>query len=301
MATVQTLSTANVGDNSLEATGNLMLLGDGLVTDHGFCYSSSSAMPTISNGKASKGQTTQTGRFTVEVTGLQASTKYYLRAYATNSMGTAYGTVIEATTTDAPPVVTNGLVAYYTFDSSNCNEARGNTQYNGLQQGSGSPVWSSDIPNSSGKSLQLSNDAYFQMPTNPYSATSASYSTSIWLKTMSSNCFVFQHSGFNVYLLIKDNKVTACYYYFPVYFDIDVSNLLLDGNWHLLTISKNSTGIHKLYIDGTYYSSVSDSYTNTSQNPLKLGQGFTGKMDNFRVYNRELTQSEITEIYNAKQ
>ncbi|MDR1682053.1 MAG: carboxypeptidase regulatory-like domain-containing protein [Candidatus Symbiothrix sp.] len=231
MATVQTLSAPNVGHNSIDATGNITVLGDGLVTDHGFCYSTSNATPTISDSKASKGQTTQTGQFTVTISQLQASTKYYIRAYATNSMGTAYGTVIEATTTDAPPVVTSGLVAYYTFDNQNCNEAQGNTQYNGIQQGNGSPVWSTDIPNKSGRSLQLSNDAYFRIATAPITYLSQ-FSYSVWLK-VNQDCVVF-----------------------------------------------------------TGYS---------TNNAIILGTGFVGKMDNLRFYKRELVQSEITEIYNAKQ
>jgi hypothetical protein len=304
LATVQTTRAENVKHNQIDGVGNLTLLGDGLVTDHGFCYSTSNAMPTISDSKASIGQTTQTGSFTVTATGLQASTKYYLRAYATNSMGTAYGGVVEATTTDAPPVVTSGLVAYYTFDNSNCNESRGNTQYNGIQQGNGSPVWSTDIPNSSGKALQLNNDAYFQIPTAPINRFPSTYSYSIWLKTMV-NCNVIDFintSSYRATLNIKSNKIMGSYWYAQQYelFNIDVSTLLLDGTWHLVTITKNQGNL-KLYIDGSYLSTYSNSYSGNDNYPMSIGNGFSGKVDNFRVYNRELTQSEITEIYNAKQ
>lgn len=84
------------------------------------------------------------------------------------------------------------------------------------------------------------------------------------------------------------------------YFDIDISSLLLDGNWHLLNITRNN-GVYKLYIDATYYASYSYSGVSANIYPMFIGNGFTGKMDNFRIYNRELTQAEITEIYNAKQ
>jgi hypothetical protein len=301
VATVQTTRTENVKHNQIDGVGNLTVLGDGLVTDYGFCYSSSNATPTTGDSKASLGQTTQLGSFTVTASGLQASTKYYLRAYAVNSMGTAYGGVVEATTTDAPPVVTSGLVAYYTFDGENCNEAQGKTEYNGVKQGSGSPVWSTDIPGTSGKALQMSNDAYYYIPTSPLTlSTQLSYS--LWLKTMS-NCSAFTHqTGGTVTLKINENKVASYYAnesYF--YFNFDVSSLLLDGSWHLLTVTRNA-GTWKLYIDGVYYTNRTIStYTSTTNYPLQLGNGFTGKMDNFRAYNRELTQAEITEIYNAKQ
>jgi len=304
MPTVLTQKIENIQHNSVDAKGNLTVLGDGFVTDYGFCYSSTIAAPTTADSKKSLGSTTKIGEFNATITGLSAMTKYFIRAYATNSMGTAYGNVIEATTTDAPPVVTSGLVAYYTFDNENCNESRGKTEYNGIKQGAGNPVWSSDIPGHAGKALQLSKDAYFQMPTNPMSR-GAQWSHSVWLKTMS-NCSVWTHQTSGSYYLpslqIFSNKVSAYYYGSWGYFDINISEILLDGNWHLVTITRNS-GNHKLYIDGILYSSYSGHSSTYTDNPypLQLGNGFTGIMDNVRYYNRELTQSEITEIYNAKQ
>jgi hypothetical protein len=314
LATVQTLRAENVKHNQIDGVGNIVVLGDGLITDYGFCYSTSNANPTTGDSKQSLGQTTQTGNFTVTVTGLQASTKYYLRAYAVNSMGAAYGGVVEATTTDAPPVVTSGLVAYYTFDGENCNEAQGKTEYNGVKQGNGNPVWSTDIPGKSGKSLHLSNDIYYQMPTSP-SVCGNQWSYSIWLKA-TSNCFVFQLQCSNTNIVrpimrIYENKISAYFYNIGYnYFNIDIRESLLDGDWHMLTITKytqpgeysSSAGRYKLYIDGTYYANLSGrSDYNDASYPLQLGNGFTGKMDNLRIYNRELTQAEITEIYNAKQ
>ena len=305
MATVKTLRIENVKHNSVDAAGELSVLGDGFVTDHGFCYSASVASPTTVDSKTSLGGTTALSEFTGTLTGLKQSTKYFVRAYAVNGMGTAYGNVIETTTTDAPPLATSGLVAYYTFDNGNCNESRGKSEYNGVKQGSGSPVWSTDIPDKSGKSLQLSNDTYFQMPTNPLSR-GAQYSYSVWLKTMS-NCIVWQHQGYSGYvpsLAISNNRVSAYYHnsYGYYSFDINVSELLLDGNWHMLTITKNG-GAYKMYIDGVYYSNLSNNSSTYSDNPypLQLGNGFTGKMDNVRAYNRELTQAEIIELFNAKQ
>lgn len=57
---------------------------------------STSTNPTISNSKTTDG--TGTGVYTSTITGLAVNTKYYVRAYATNSVGTAYGTEISFTT-----------------------------------------------------------------------------------------------------------------------------------------------------------------------------------------------------------
>jgi hypothetical protein len=99
------------------------------------------------------------------------------------------------------------------------------------------------------------------------------------------------------------NQVSASYSYYEYnYFNIDISGLLLDGNWHLLNITRKDNAF-KLYIDGVYHVSYSSSSSISSADnyPMYIGKGFTGKMDNLRVYNRELTQSEIMEIFNAKQ
>jgi hypothetical protein len=321
VATVQTTRTENIKHNQIDGVGNLTVLGDGLVTDHGFCYSTSNMTPTINDSKASLGQTTQTGNFTVTVSGLQASTKYYLRAYAVNSMGTAYGGVVEATTTDAPPVVTSGLVAYYTFDGENCNEAQGKSEYNGVKQGNGNPVWSTDIPGISGKALQVSDDVYYQIPTSPFIDYKSEWSVSIWVK-MSGSSLLFGHfnnstSSYNtiigiginssfVYGLISGISSTNWHLMNSSIgshkFDIDVSETLLNNSWHLLTVTRTSSGLYKLYVDAVLLSQFTSTRTIENPNhPMNIARYFVGKMDNFRIYRRAISQSEIAEIHNAKQ
>ena len=71
-----------------------------LFTDRGICWNTDVA-PTISNSKISCGS--GLGSFTGNLTGLLGSTKYYVRAYATNSAGTGYGPQLVFTT--AAPVL----------------------------------------------------------------------------------------------------------------------------------------------------------------------------------------------------
>jgi len=58
------------------------------VTARGVCWSTSQN-PTTSNSKTTNG--TGLGTYTSHITGLSPNTTYYVRAYATNSEGTAYG------------------------------------------------------------------------------------------------------------------------------------------------------------------------------------------------------------------
>ena len=62
-------------------------------------------MPTIADSHTTDG--TGTGTFTSSITGLTPNTTYYVRAYATNSVGTAYGEELSFTT--MPTGAINGL------------------------------------------------------------------------------------------------------------------------------------------------------------------------------------------------
>jgi hypothetical protein len=87
---VPTVTTADVtpGYNDALGGGNVTDDGKAEVTARGVVYSSNPG-PTISNNKTSDG--TGTGAFISDITGLAPGFTYYVRAYATNSAGTGYG------------------------------------------------------------------------------------------------------------------------------------------------------------------------------------------------------------------
>lgn len=93
--TVSTSSYSAVTATTAVVTANLTADG-GATATRGVCWSIS-ANPTISDSKVSAG--TGTGTYNCTLTGLSASTVYYVRAYATNSAGTAYGDQLTFTTT----------------------------------------------------------------------------------------------------------------------------------------------------------------------------------------------------------
>jgi hypothetical protein len=79
------------------ASGGGTVTGDGgaPVTDRGICWSSSPA-PEISDSFASAGS--GAGAYSEVMSGLDYSTTYYVRAYAQNSVGIAYGNEVSFTT-----------------------------------------------------------------------------------------------------------------------------------------------------------------------------------------------------------
>jgi len=107
LPTLTTTTPSNTLATTATAGGNITSDGLGATGARGVCWSTS-PNPTTVNSFTSDG--TGTGTFTSNITGLTANTTYYIRAYATNSSGTAYGNEINFTTLEINvpgPIVTD--------------------------------------------------------------------------------------------------------------------------------------------------------------------------------------------------
>lgn len=99
-ATIPTLTTINVSgitQTTAVSGGDVTDDGGAEVTDKGVCWDISEN-PTVSDSKTS--DAIGLGSFTSSLEQLYPSTKYYVKAYATNSAGTAYGNQVSFTTLD---------------------------------------------------------------------------------------------------------------------------------------------------------------------------------------------------------
>ncbi len=85
---VTTAAVSDITFNGAICGGNVTSGGGGTVTARGVCWSTT-ANPTTANFHSTDGS--GTGSFTSTITGLSPDTAYYVRAYAVNSAGTAYG------------------------------------------------------------------------------------------------------------------------------------------------------------------------------------------------------------------
>lgn len=103
--TVTTTAVSALTGSGANSGGNISAEGGSAVTARGVCWS------TISNPTTVDNHTTDgvgKGAFTSSITGLSQNTKYYLRSYATNVTGTAYGNEISFTTPGPAVYVAGG-------------------------------------------------------------------------------------------------------------------------------------------------------------------------------------------------
>lgn len=111
LPTVTTSTVTSIMSTTANSGGNITSDGGASVTARGVVWNTSQN-PTIAlSTKTIDG--TGTGNFSSAISGLTANTTYYLRAYATNSVGTAYGN--EITFTTMPTIgqtYQGGVIAY---------------------------------------------------------------------------------------------------------------------------------------------------------------------------------------------
>jgi len=97
------VTTANIDTTTISTTtanggGNIINDGGGAITARGICWNTTGT-PTMSDSKTSDGN--GTGVFLSALSGLTTGTKYFVRAYATNSAATGYGNEVVFTSLSA--------------------------------------------------------------------------------------------------------------------------------------------------------------------------------------------------------
>jgi uncharacterized protein (TIGR02145 family) len=109
---VATIPVTEISYTTAISGGNVTNEGGSPVISRGICWNTS-VDPTISNNKTSEGL--GTGAFISNIAQLSFNTKYYVRAYATNSVGTGYGNPVVFTTLQVEvPVLTTSDISSIT-------------------------------------------------------------------------------------------------------------------------------------------------------------------------------------------
>jgi uncharacterized protein (TIGR02145 family) len=131
VATLTTTQVSSITSATATSGGEITANGGAKITARGICWGKTSN-PTIEDSKTSDG--TGSGIYASSLTELETATVYYVRAYATNSAGTAYGNEVSFTTSASVPVL---LTATFNLSGITKNSAwgRGTVVSNG-----GSPL-----------------------------------------------------------------------------------------------------------------------------------------------------------------
>lgn len=84
-----------ITDNSARSGGEILKEGSSPISNRGICWSTNQN-PTLDDNSTSESGSSQD--FVSELTGLEPETQYFVRSYASNSSGIAYGNQLEFTT-----------------------------------------------------------------------------------------------------------------------------------------------------------------------------------------------------------
>lgn len=104
----------NITFSSVKVGAQITSSGNGSITERGFIYDSSPQV-TFNNNKvlASEGSR----EFSVDILGLKPNTRYFIRAFATNSAGTSFSDEISFTTSINLPTISTNQISNVTFSS----------------------------------------------------------------------------------------------------------------------------------------------------------------------------------------
>jgi len=105
LPSVTTAAISNIGTTTATTGGNVTDSGSATVTERGVCYGTASN-PTTSGSCVAAGS--GTGSFVANLTGLSPNVTYNVRAFATSTVGTAYGNQVTFTTASEPPPPSEG-------------------------------------------------------------------------------------------------------------------------------------------------------------------------------------------------
>ncbi len=128
LATVVTNEITAITQKTASTGGTIINDGGAEIISRGVCWSTDVA-PVIDGNDNKTTDGSGPGNFTSNITGLTGNTKYYVRAYATNITGTAYGDELSFTT--EPIVLPTLVTAQITSITTNSAISGGNNIFDG--------------------------------------------------------------------------------------------------------------------------------------------------------------------------
>ncbi|HAT80628.1 MAG TPA: hypothetical protein DCS17_04285 [Flavobacterium sp.] len=278
------------GINSTGATFNYTITPNNTTTTSKIKYGYSSTL--LNNeiiGFSASGSSAVNGN--VVLTGITPSTLVYYQVQITNPAGTVSSSTGSFTTLSGPPQ----LLAQYNFDNAYEN-INGSFPFS-----STGTSFVNDRNGDSQKALRITN-VNSSIATLPFLPTSSSSRTiSLWYKTDTftsgtPNIFVYGSNASNQYFGHYVNSVGNSFLWSYVT-DFNFGGSYVQNTWRHAVFTYDGTSV-KLYINGTYIGQ--QNYTLNTGNSIgfKLGgAGLVIEVDDLKIYNYALSQTDITSLY----
>ncbi len=326
---ITTGDTSNTAGNNVNVHGDITSDGGSIVTEAGIVYG---LAPGVDTSKNKIAVYPISGPYSITLKGLKLLTTYYYKAYAINNKGITYG---EEKTFKLPvmgystssQVAAANLKAYWAFDGGYIDSVSGTV---------GTPVHGSSVTLVAGKKGQAAeviSPGYINSNIGNTIAGLQNLTLVMWIKhpaTIDPGGTKFTYFPFSLnaagfswentkFFALFNNADNASNTWGKVglndqWFDIGQKwPKMLDGNWHQLAISfSGETGLLKVYVDGamigtatfatqTDFGTVSsftlggpDDFANAANGWMN---SLNGDLDEFKVFNKELSQNDITALF----
>ena len=242
-----------------------------------------------------------TSTSSVVVTGLTNGVAYTFTIYAHNSIGTSTASASSNSVTPFP--LSTGIVSYYKFDESsgNASDASGN----GYTATNNSTVtYSSTTPTKINNHAVFSGSNHFSTASQAVGSGKFTMNTWVRVAALPSNLYALfggpqnypdltmTHTGFST------GKVLVAA-------GSNVPYSVSINTWYMVTgIVQNSTTM-SIYVNGSFIGTSTVTSCTLGNHSFKFGTGgnisdvpLTGRLDEIGIWSRELSQSEITTLYN---
>ncbi len=311
-AVVSTTNVTKITDKSALSGGNITSNGGDEISARGMVWSTTQN-PTIENYEGITSDGTGVGSWVSEIANLNPSTTYYIRAYATNSVGTSYGQ--EQSFTTFSQEIYQGLVAYYPF-SGNANDESGNENHGTV---SGATLTTNRFGhennaysfNAENQRIDIGNVVSF--------GRNDSYSISLWVKptslqssaTILSNLDenndkrgIWAGISSNGEILLQLVNSTQAYKYIKT-----PAGAITANEWSMVTlIQKTDVNNIEIWVNNQMVEIIEESnslgtndYSSSSETLLGHSTVSTtrliGTMDDVYIFNTALAQTEINQLY----
>ena len=317
LASVSTGEVSNVSDVSATVGGSISNLGNvEKLTAYGHVWSTSASQAVVGMGESTNyGALSEVRTFNSVLSDLKEKTTYYVRAYATNEMGTAYGDIVEFTTEKTPVKdVTSGLYAYYTFEDNTKNVVEGGYNATAVND----PTYVESVNGTKAIKFSTMDNSYITVPEPMIDG--GTFTVSFWMKGFSDGHIfhvtdIAKNRDTWTLYIVNNFLIHDTYNAGDSYEAIFVHPSIANSEWVMVTLTSTKSSSYgrtkvKLYINGEFVDTSEPSYYKFDQgvkfvfggshsyNYSAALKGINMTVDNLRIYNtRALSDAEVQQIY----